>query len=199
MNELLFQELCEKKRVYLSIIERKNNYFSFVAKLLCVFFTKYRSKRLLSERYTLSRYHLIKLANRLLIYKKFNYCFSHTGKYTAILISAESQHISVDIEPVNRHLPKSLKLKIRALYPNLMLQELMIVLILESVVKLSIFGNVVDLSKGLDNLYPVGIIQLESGVYEVSVKNIKVYSRFYIFSGLCVCVTMESVDSDVAL
>lgn len=199
MTVVLVKEICAHRSVYLSVIKREKECLSLLYKFVYVFFSKFRSRRLFNERYTLSRYSLIKFSKRLVICKKFNYCLSHAGKYTAILLSSEKQQISVDLEPINRHLSGSLKLKIRKLYPDLLIQELIIILILESMVKLSVFKNQIDLSKGLDNLCLVKIIRLKSDIFEVSIKSIKVYSKIYICEDLYICVTMDSTTSDVFL
>jgi hypothetical protein len=200
LTEFLVTKVCEKENVYLSIIDReKSNFFKFIIKIIFVLFTKYRSQRLLNARYTLSRYYFIKLAKRLEFYNKINYCFSHAGKYTSFLISSGTRQVSIDVEPKNRRLPESLRLKIRALFPLLKLKEIKIILILESLVKHPVTKYLVDLSKGLDKICPIYIKKMEKSVFEISIKNIKVYSKFYTFTDLYVCVTIDSEQSDIFL
>jgi len=197
--ECLFKNVCNTPNVYLSIIEReKGNYFFLINKIY-VFFTRFRSKRLCSNRYLLTRFYLIKRAKKLGVYKRFNYCFSHTGKYSAILISSELEQISVDIEPVNRRLPESLKLKVEALFPGLMVDKLIVIMIIESLIKLPILKLQIDLSKGLSKLCPIRITEIKKNIFEVSVCDVKVYSNIYIYSGLYICITLENNQFELSL
>jgi len=199
LEELLFSKICNRKNTYLSIIERKNSISSVVVKRIYIFFTRFRAAKLNNDRYVFSRYYLIRRAKNLGIYNKFNYCFSHSGRYSAVLFSSDLEHVSVDIEPVGRRLPESLRLKIRTLYADLMLPELLVILILESLVKLSIFNPPVSLSKGITDIFSVKIIALKNSVFEVNVNNVKVYSKIYTFADLHICITLESDQFDLSL
>jgi hypothetical protein len=199
LTEVLFTKICNKKDVYLSILESKKSISSVFFKRIYVFFTRFRSIKLRSDRYVISRYYLIRLAQNLGIYGEFNYCFSHSGKYSAVLVSSESALFSVDIEPVNRRLPESLRLKVRSLYPELISDELIVILILESLVKYSGFTPPVNLSKGLNEICSIQIIELSKHVFEVIVGDVKVYSEIHIFSGLYVCITLELNQFDLSL
>ena len=199
MKEVLFTKVYNKNNIYLSIIERKHSIFDVVVKRVYIFFTRFRVTKLNNDRYVISRYHLIRLTQHLGIYNKFNYCFSHSGRYSAVLFSSEIENFSVDIEPVGRRISESLRLKIRTLYPHLIIAELMVILILESLVKLSIFKPPVNLLKSLSDVNSVKIIKLKNSIFEVNVNNIKVYSKIYTFADLHICITLESGQFDLAL
>lgn len=199
MTKLLFTKVYNSENTYLSIIERKNSIFSIVVKRIYIFFTRFRAARLNNDRYVISRYYLIRLTQKLGIYNKFNYCFSHSGRYSAVIFSSEIEHISVDIEPLGRRIPESLRLEIRSLYPDLKIAELMVILILESLVKLSIFKPPVNFLKGLADMESVKINELKNSVFEINVNNVKVYSKIYTFLDLYICITLESSQFDLTL
>ncbi len=199
MTELLNTKIYNRKNTYLSVIKRENSIFSIVAKRIYVFFTRFRATKGNNDRYVFSRYYLVRLAKQLGIYNKFNYCFSHSGKYSAVLFSSELDHISVDIERAGRRLPKSLRLKIRSLYADLKLSELKIIMILESLVKLSIFNPPLNLSKFFSGINSVQIIALRDSVFEVNVNSVKVYSKIYTFADLHICITLESNQFNLSL
>ena len=199
MTKLLFTKVYNSENTYLSIIERKNSIFSIVVKRIYIFFTRFRAARLNNDRYVISRYYLIRLTQKLGIYNKFNYCFSHSGRYSAVIFSSEIEHISVDIEPLGRRIPESLRLEIRSLYPDLKIAELMVILILESLVKLSIFKPPVNFLKGLADMESVKINELKNSVFEINVNNVKVYSKIYTFLDLYICITLESNQFDLSL
>ena len=94
--------------------------------------------------------------------------------------------ISVDMEPMNR------QLKVSSLYPEFIYNELLVILILESLVKYSGFNPPVSLSNGLNELCSIKIIELKENVFEVIVGDVKVYSKLYTFAGLYICITLES-------
>jgi hypothetical protein len=199
LTKLLFTKVYNSENTYLSIIERKNSIFSIVVKRIYIFFTRFRAARLNNDRYVISRYYLIRLTQKLGIYNKFNYCFSHSGRYSAVIFSSEIEHISVDIEPLGRRIPESLRLEIRSLYPDLKIAELMVILILESLVKLSIFKPPVNFLKGLADMESVKINELKNSVFEINVNNVKVYSKIYTFLDLYICITLESSQFDLTL
>ena len=192
MSEVLFTKVCNRRNIYLSIIERNDNIFGIVFKRGYIFFTRFRSSRSNSDRYVLSRYHLIRRAQKLGIYNKFNYCFSHSEKYSAVLFSSETTHLSVDIEPVSRRLTKSLKVKVRSLYEDLILPELMVIMILETLVKLPIFDPPISFSTGISHVGGIKMITLENNGFEINVSNVKFYSKIYTFADLHICITLES-------
>jgi len=199
LSEVLFTKVCNRRNIYLSIIERNNNIFGIVFKRVYIFFTRFRSARSNSDRYVSSRYYLIRRVQQLGIYNKFNYCFSHSGKYSAVLFSSETGHLSVDIEPVGRRLTKSLKIKVRSIYKDLILPELMVIMILETLVKLPIFDPPISLSKGIPHVGGIKTIALENNVFEINVNNVKVYSKIYTFADLHICITLESNQFDLSL
>jgi len=192
MAEILNTTVSNKSNTYLSIIERENSNFGVALKKLYLSFTNFRGRRLSNNRYVLTRYHLVRLAKKLKLYKKPNYCFSHSGKYSAVLFSPDVEPLSIDIEPMGRTLSGSLKSKIRTLYADLGQPELVAVMILESLVKLSIFSPRISLSKGLADINAVKIIALTDSIFRIVVNNSKVYSKIYTFEGLYICVTLKS-------
>jgi len=198
LTELLFSEICNKKNTYLSIVERESSIFSLVAKRIYIFFTRFRNTNR-NNRYVFSRYHLIRLTKKIGIYNKFNYCFSHSGRNSAVLFSSQLDHMSVDIERVGRRLPESLRLKVRSLYSDAKLSELMVVMILESLVKLSIFNPPLSLSKLISDINPVTIKALNDNAFEINVDSLKVYSTIYTFADLHICITLESDQFKLSL
>lgn len=199
MIEHLFKKVCESEDLYISIIERKENTLSVIVKRIYIYFTRFNCNKIESDRYVNSRYYLIRLAKRIGIYNNFNYCFSHAGKYSAVLVSSKLDHMSVDIEPINRHLTGSLRLRIRELFPCLKIPEIMVILILESLVKLTIFYPSVNLSKILTNFQAINITELRESVFEVSVNNVMVFSKIYTYSGLYICITLQTKQFDLIL
>ena len=191
--------MCSRRNIYLSIIERNDNIFSIVLKRFYIFFTRFRNARSNSDRYVSSRYYLIRRLQQLRISNKFNYCFSHSGKYSAVLFSSETGHLSVDIEPVGRRLTKSLKIKVRSIYKDLILPELMVIMILETLVKLSISDFPASPLEEINHIGGAKIIALENKVFEININNVKVYSKIYTFADLHICVTLGSNQFDLSL
>jgi hypothetical protein len=75
----------------------------------------------------------------------------------------------------------------------------MVILILESLVKLSIFKPPVNFLKGLADMESVKINELKNSVFEINVNNVKVYSKIYTFLDLYICITLESSQFDLTL
>lgn len=192
MTELLNREIYTSSDIYLSIIKRDSNSFKYYAKRFYIFCTRFRISKKPSIRYILSRFHLIKLTKNLGIYDKFNFCFSHTGSYTAVLFSSRKKKFSIDIEKTRRRLSQSLILNIRRKYPELKISELKILMILESLIKISKPGSLINFESFFSGVSPVDIISLKDDVYEVSVNSIKVYSKIYTYRDLFICLTIES-------
>ena len=138
-----------------------------------------------------SRYHLIRLVKKLGLSADFNYCFSHSGKYSAVVFSSGIKNLSVDIELAERRLSKSLTAKVKALYPDLLIPELVIIMILESLVKLSAFDSPFSFSTGLPKHCPAKIKSLNENIFEVLVSNVEFYSRIYRFDNLYICISRE--------
>lgn len=132
-------------------------------------------------------------------YKNLKYCFSHSGQYTALVVSQDLMEISVDIEPLNRKIAESIKVKIRNGYPNLLLQELGILSILESLVKLPVFNKPVILSKGLVSLHTIKIFDLGKMVYQIEIDNVIVHSKIFVCTGIRICVTITADKPDLFL
>lgn len=192
MTELLKKEVYTSSNIYLSIIKRDNNFLENYAKRFYIFFTRFRISKKPSIRYILSRYHLVGLTKNLGIYRKFNYCFSHTGTYTAVLFSSDKKKFSIDIEKRRRYLPESLKLNVRSKFPELRVSELKILMILESLIKISNPSSLFNFKNFFSGVSPVDIISLQNDVYEVGVNSIKVYSKIYTYKSLYICLTIES-------
>ena len=199
MTEILLTKVCDIGNTNLSIIERKNSIFDIFVKRIYILFTRFRTIKLNNARYIFSRYYLIKLTKKLGIYRNFNFCFSHSGKYSAVLFSTDLEGISLDIEYVGRRLSESLNFKIKTLYADLKVSELLVIMILESLVKLSAFNPPVTLLKCLDRNFPVKISAMKNSVFEVNVNNVIVYSKIYTFQDLHICVTLESNRFNLSL
>jgi hypothetical protein len=199
LTELSFVKIGKRGSVYLSIINRSNSRLGVAARKMYIFFTPFRSARLNNDRYVLSRYHLVRLSKKLGIYRKFNYCLSHSRNYSAVLLSSDLENISVDLEYAGRRLSESLKSKIRILYADLNLSELSVIMILETLVKLKNFSPPVTLAVGVADDSPVKIIPLRDNVFEVDVYGIKAYSRLSNFRDLCICITIEDDRFDCAV
>ena len=75
----------------------------------------------------------------------------------------------------------------------------MVIMILETLVKLSIFDPSVSLSKGVADVGAVRINALRDNVFEINVNNVKVYSKIYTFADLHICITLESNQFDLSL
>ncbi len=192
MTEILLTKVCSIGNTNLAIIERKNSIFDIFVKRIYILFTRFRTTKLNNARYILTRYYLIKLAKKLGICSNFNFCFSHSGKYSAVLVSSNLKHVGVDIEFVGRRLTESLNVKIRTLYADLKISELLVIMILESLVKLSIFNPPLSILKCLDWDCPVKISMMENDIFKVNVNEIIVYSKIYSVQDLHICVTLES-------
>ena len=100
---------------------------------------------------------------------------------------------------MGRRLTKSLKIKVRSIYKDLILPELMVIMILETLVKLPIFDPPISLSKGIPHVGGIKMIALENNVFEINVNNVKVYSKIYTFADLHICITLESNQFDLSL
>ena len=159
MTEILFTKLCNIGKTNISVIERNNSFYDILIKSIYIFFTRFRTFKFNNDRYIISRYYLIKLTKNLGIYDNFNFCFSHSGKYSAILFSSNLEHFGIDIEYTGRRLSKSLNMKIRTLYPDLNISELLVSMILETLVKLSVFKPPLRLSECVDRTSPVRLAQ----------------------------------------
>jgi hypothetical protein len=184
--------VCSIGNTNLSVIERKNSVFDIFVKRIYILFTRFRTIKLNNVRYIFSRYYLTKLTKRLGIYSNFKFCFSHSGKYSAVLVSSNLENLGVDIEYVGRRLSESLNLKIRTLYADLKISELLVTMILESLVKLSVFNPPLSLSRCLDHDCPVKIRMTSGSIFEITVNEIIVYSKIYTVQDLYICVTLES-------
>jgi hypothetical protein len=192
LTEIFFTKVCSIGNTNLSVIKRKNSIFDIFVKRIYILFTRFRTIKLNNVRYVISRYYLIKLTKKLGIYSNFNFCFSHSGKYSAILISSDLEHVGVDIEYVGRRLSESLNLKIRTLYADLKISELLVTMILESLVKLSVFNPPLSLLKCLDCDCPIKIKMTDDSIFQITVNEIIVYSKIYTVQDLHICVTLES-------
>jgi len=192
MPQLVFEKLGIEGNIYLSLIKRKKSIIGYVIKRFYIFFSDFNILKFGSDRYVSSRYHLLTLAKRLRIHQKMGYCFSHSGTYSAMVFSSSSASYSVDIEPVERRLTETLRRKIRILYTGLRLSELMVIMILESLVKLSIFKPPVSLSEVFHETQLPKIKSIKDNIFEVEVNNIKVFSKIYMFENLLICITLDS-------
>ena len=191
LNQLLISKLTDTGDAYLSVIERKDGVFCACLQRVYIFFTRFTSCTWGSQRYVVSRYYLIRLVKKLGLSTDSKYCFSHSRKYSAVVFSPCIENLSVDIEPAERRLPESLRAKVKTLYPDVLMPELVIIMILESLVKLSVFDTPFCLSMGLSKHCSAKISSLDENIFEVIVSNKKVYSRIYRFDSLYICVTRE--------
>lgn len=192
MTKILFTKVCNIGKINFSVIERNDSVHDILIKIIYIFFTRFRTFKFYNARYIISRFYLIKLTKNLGIYDNFNFCFSHSGKYSAILFSSDLEHFGIDIEYTGRRLSKSLNMKIRTLYPNLKISELLVSMILETLVKLSVFKPSLKLSECIDRASPVKIRSMNNGIFKVNVKDKIVFSKIYTVQDLHVCVTLES-------
>ena len=199
MTELINKEINNTANIYLSVIKRDNNNFTILTKWFYILFTRFRAAKENNPRYIITRYYLSRVAKKLGFYSKFNYCFSHSGAYSAVLFSSESDLISVDIERVGRKLPASLRLKVRSFFPELLLSELKVIMILESLVKFQIPTRKFSFLSFFSGEDSVQILPLRDSVFEVNVNNCKVYSKIYTFAGLYICITLESDRFNLSL
>lgn len=191
MSQLLIAKLSTNDDAYISVIERKDGVLRNFLQRIYVSFTRFVTCRWGSQRYVTSRYYLIRLAKKLELRTTYKYCFSHTGKYSAVVFTTCFENFSVDIELAERRLSKTLRAKVRALYPYLQMPELVIIMILETLVKLTVFQCPFSLSMSILKHHPVTINSLNESVFEVIVNNVKVYSRIYRFDNLYICITRE--------
>ena len=72
-------------------------------------------------------------------------------------------------------------------------------MILESLVKLSIFNPPLSLSKLISDISPVTIKALNDNAFEINVDSLKVYSKIYTFADLHICITLESDEFNLSL
>ena len=191
MSQLLISKLSATDDTYLSVIERNDGIFYTFLQRIYIAFTRFISCTCKSQRYVVSRFNLIRLVKKLGLSTSFNYCFSHSGKYSAVVFSPCVENLSVDIELVERKLSESLRAKVKTMYPDLQFSELIIIMILETLVKLSVFDSPFSLSFVLSKHCPAKISFLNDNIFEVIINNVKVYSRIYRFDELYICITQE--------
>lgn len=191
---LLVSKLSDTENVYLSVFERKEAFLQGWFLRFYLIQTRFRACILKSKRRLVSRYYLIKLVKHLGLNSDFEYCFSHSRRYSAAVLSASQEKFSVDIEPVERSLSGALRAKVRTLYPDLLVPDIFIIMILESLVKLSVFDRPFNLSSGLSEHRLAEIKSLKKNIFEVYFLDVKVFSKIYRFDDLYICITREKND-----
>jgi len=108
-----------------------------------------------------------------------------------VILSSEREKVSIDIEPVERQLTKALEIKIREIFPSLMLSELGVLMILECLVKVQPVASSFSLVAGLSKDGSAEIVDLGQETFEVTFQGTRVYSKIYNFNNLLICITRE--------
>ena len=158
---------------------------------LSLLFTRFASATLRDKRYVITRYELNNLAIKAGATSHYSYCFSHSKKFSAMILSSEQEKVSIDIEPVERRLGKALEIRIREFAPRLALSGLWILMILECLIKIQ--PEAVSFSQvlGLYEDGPAEIVALGQEAFEVTFQGARVYSKIYQIDGLFICITRE--------
>lgn len=188
---MLVSKFPQKDDVCLAIFQRENRILRDWFMRVSILFTRFASTTWHSERYVASRYELIKLAIVAGKTGYYNYCFSHSKKFSAVILCSESERVSIDIEPVERRLTKALEIKIRKMFPNLLLSELEIIMILECFIKLHPAVSSFELVAGLIGDGLIGIVNIGPDIFAVNFEDTRVYSRIYSFNNLLICISRE--------
>lgn len=188
---MLISQLTPKDYVWLTIFQREKNILSDIFIRVSILFSRFALKVWCSNRYVSSRYQLNKLAKTAGNTGYYNYCFSHSKKISAAILSFDNEKVSIDIEPTERRLTKALEIKVRELFPILALSELEILMILECLVKVQPAGFSFSLVAVLFRDGPAEIISLGQETFEVRFQDTRVYSRIYNFNNLFICITRE--------
>jgi hypothetical protein len=181
----------KEDNVYLSIIKRVDCTLCVYFLRFLLIFTKFASASLQSNRSVVSRFALYELIKLMGIPSDHNYCFSHSGKISAMLVAPSTEKIAIDIEPSDRKLSKSLNNKIRKLYPDTSVSELGIIMMFECLIKLSLISSLSRLAFQTSEYGSVKIIPTDNKSFEVTFRDAKVFSRIYNFNNLLVCITRE--------
>ena len=187
------------ENICLSIIERVDCTLRVYLLRLFLIFTQFSSTSLQSNRSVASRFALYKLLKLMGEPSDYNYCFSHSGKLSAILVASSTDKIVIDIERSDRKLSKPLKEKIRKLYGNTSVSELGIIMIFECLIKLSVIPSPFSLGNQAYGHSGVKIVSIDGNIFEVTLKNVKVFSRFYKFNNLLVCITRDRNQLPISL
>ena len=158
---------------------------------LSLLFTRFATALLRDKRYVITRYELNNLAIKAGATNHYSYCFSHSKKFSAMILSAEQERVSIDIEPVERQLGKALEIRIRQFDPRLAFSGLWVLMILECLIKIQ--PEAVSFSQvlGLYEDGPAEIVALGQETFEVTFRGAKVYSKIYRFGSFFVCTTRE--------
>lgn len=184
-------KISKQDDVWVALFQRKNSVFRNFFMRVSILFTRFTSTTWHSKRYITSRYELGRLAIFAGVTGYYNYCFSHSKKLSAVILSSKCEKVSIDIEPVERQLTRTLKVKIRETFPSLMLSELGIIMILECLIKVQPVPTSFGLVSVLFGDVPVEIVKLGQDNYAVNFKDKKFYTRIYILNNLFICITRE--------
>lgn len=188
---MLISQISKQDDVWVALFQRNNSVFLDFFMRVSILFTRFASTSWHSNRYITSRYELSKLAIFAGATGPYNYCFSHSKKLSAVILSSECERVSIDIEPLERQLTKTLKVKIRETFPSLMLSELGIIMILECLIKVQPVSTSFGLVAGLFGDVPIEIVKLGQDNFAVNFKDKRFYSRIYILNNLFICITRE--------
>ena len=191
MKKLSITKINENNDTYLYIFERYNNKFLDLFIRNYLIFTKFYRDVFASYRKVETRYYLIKLVKQIGLSNEFKYCFSHSGKTSSVIFTSSKESFGLDIEPVRRQVSTSLRSKLRYLYPNLLLSELLILMIYESLVKILNINKGLKLSGIIFGETPVQILPLTKNKYQVVVNQVNFYAKIYRMDKFYVCLTRQ--------
>ena len=169
LNKLKYLYLSKSNKTFLLFGERyKNNqFYLFSFKTFRLVFSSLMSLRIFENRYYESRLFILQSLKLMeLSPKDFSFSISHSGNKFVCLIMPKDIVASVDIEPLNRTLPKTFAKKILTLHNQIKLQSLEYLSMFETFIKLEVLKW-----SQLKNPLIVKRYSLKKGIYEVIINN----------------------------
>ena len=119
--------------------------------------------------------------------KDFSISISHSGNKFVCLIMPKNIIASVDIEPLNRTLPKTFANKISILHNQIKLKSLDYLSMFETFIKLEVLKW-----SQLQNPLIIKRNSFKKGIYKVKINNHSYYSKFYKLNSFSICVSSNN-------
>ena len=146
------------------------------------------SLRIFEERYYESRLFILQSLKLMkLSPKDFSISISHSGNKFVCLIMPKNIIASVDIEPLNRTLPKTFANKILILQNQIKLKSLDYLSMFETFIKLEVLKW-----SQLQNPLIIKRNSYKKGVYTVNINTHNYYSKFYKLNSFSICVSSNN-------
>lgn len=121
--------------------------------------------------------------------KDFSISISHSGNKFVCLIMPKHIIASVDIEPLNRTLPKTFANKISILHNQIKLKSLDYLSMFETFIKLEVLKW-----SQLQNPLIIKRNSYKKNIYRVRINNHSYYTKFYELNSFSICVSSNNVS-----